>query len=163
MSCFQKNKRGNRHLLPETWGPSTYKHFARFVRLTKQARGGGLKVDSSVMHDSGTAFAANSAPVSLTARSAFYPLRSPHAPRLRWFPLQDHRHTSSANRRASSLSPLTYNCVCLCVSVEGFVHLLVSTVTCGNLVHRVRHVNAAQVDIVQSSSAFFPISESLSS
>lgn len=80
-------------------------------------RRGGLKVDSSVMHDSGTAFSANSTLVLLTARSAFYSLRSTHAPRLCWFPLQDHRCTSSANWWASRLSSLTYNRVCVCVSM----------------------------------------------
>lgn len=45
-------------------------------------RHGGLKVDSSVMHDSGTVFSANSTLVLLTARSAFYSLRSALTPRL---------------------------------------------------------------------------------
>lgn len=53
-------------------------------------RRGGLKVDGSVMHDSGTGFSANGMQVLLAARSAFYSLRST---RNLW--ISTARHTSA--------------------------------------------------------------------
>ena len=100
-------------------GRALWKRFAHFCDWADRRR--GLEVDSSVMRDRGAGLSANSAPVFLTARSAFYSLRSTHT----------HSWTAdtSAEWWASSLSSLLCVCVCVCVCrpVNSLVVLSVRT------------------------------------